>query len=70
MVTASQPPRQPGELVELPLDDWEPAAEEAGPLVNVQRYLEALRRRWWIPLVAVAVCCAVAAAWTVRQPKL
>ncbi|MBI1945827.1 MAG: polysaccharide biosynthesis tyrosine autokinase [Deltaproteobacteria bacterium] len=70
MVTASQPPRQTGELVELPLDDWEPMAEEPGPLVNVQRYLDALRRRWWIPLVTVAVCAVVVTAWTVRQPKL
>lgn len=70
MVTAPQTPRPKPELVELPLDDWEPAAEDSSPLVNVQRYLEALRRRWWIPLVAVAVCAAVAAAWTARQPKL
>lgn len=70
MVTAPQPARSGPELVELPLDDWEPMADEAGPLVNVQRYLDAARRLWWLPVVAIVVCVVVATAWTVRQPKL
>ncbi len=70
MVSAPQPPRSGPELVELPLDDWEPKPEDTGPLVNVQRYLDAARRLWWLPLASIAVCLVVAAAWTVRQPKL
>lgn len=70
MVAAREPPRPAPELVELPLDDWEPAAEGPSLLVSLQRYLEALRRRWWIPVAAMAVLVVVVGAWTVRQPKL
>jgi polysaccharide biosynthesis transport protein len=57
------------EPVEPPLDDWQ-APPEPGERIDVQRYVEALRRRWWIIAVCALVAVVAAGVITVRQPRL
>jgi polysaccharide biosynthesis transport protein len=38
--------------------------------VDYRRYLEAVRKRWWLVLACVLLVGAAAAAWSLRQPRL
>ncbi len=38
--------------------------------IDYRRYLEGLRKRWWLVVIALVVCGAAAAIWSLRQPKL
>ena len=57
------------ELVEVQSDEWESPRGQSEAL-DVQRYLDAFRRYWWVALAAMLVGVLVAGAWTLRQPKM
>lgn len=57
------------ELTQVSGEDWEPPPESAERL-EVQRYLDALRRRWWVVVLCAVLVAALSALWTARQPKL
>lgn len=44
--------------------------QEAEEAVDYRRYLEGLRKRWWLVAVCLVVAVAAAAVWSLRQPKL
>ncbi len=57
------------EPVELVADEWEPPQAQ-GDSLDVQRYLDAFRRYWWIVLITAVVGVVIAGVWTLRQPKI
>jgi polysaccharide biosynthesis transport protein len=66
--------RRPPQLAEVPDDDWDqgpdPGGGSAVAKLDIRRYLDALRRRWWIAAITAVLVTVAAGLWTARQPRL
>jgi capsular exopolysaccharide synthesis family protein len=59
------------ELIEPPPDDWDVGLPDPSkPSIDLSRYTDSLRRRWWVVVLTAVIVVVGVGTWTLRQPKL
>jgi succinoglycan biosynthesis transport protein ExoP len=53
-----------------PMMQEQPPQNDADESIDVRRYVELLRKRWWVVVLGVAIGVSMAALYTMRQPSL